>query len=342
MHPEQKLNILRHMEFSGLSVRKSLQLLDVPVSTYYRWRANFRQFGLEGLRDKTSSKSKGWNRLLPEERDAILAVARQHPQWSSREVACFITDSKGFSVSESTVYRMLKRLHLVKPREVKTFPAGSEYTCKTTRPNEQWQTDSTYILVKNWGWYYLISVLDDYSRKILAWRLQYCQDAAAFSEVIELACEATGMDSVPIDDRARLLSDNGPALISKPFGDYLETKGLGHIFASPFHPQTNGKIERYHRSLKETIHLVVWETPDELEGQINDFIEHYNTRRYHEALGNVRPDDVYFGRKESILRKRAETKKLTLARRKNYNMDNTWSPNKNPSLNETANVSHFR
>jgi len=342
MHPEQKLNILRHVESSELPVRQSLARLDMPVSTYYRWRSNFRRFGLEGLRDKSTSKTKGWNRLLPEERDTVLEEAREHPVWSSREVACFIVDNRGFSVSESTVYRLLKRLNLVKPREVKTFPAGPEYTFKTRRPNEQWQTDSTYILVKNWGWYYLISVLDDYSRRILAWKLQYCQDAGAFSEVIEMACEQTGMNDVPIDDRARLLSDNGPALVSKPFGDYLETKGLGHIFASPYHPQTNGKIERYHRSLKETIHLIVWETPDELGQQIADFIEHYNTRRYHEALGNVAPDDVYFGRKESILHARARTKDLTMARRRDYNMENPWEPAHKVSLNSNDRVSHFR
>jgi transposase InsO family protein len=342
MHPKQKLNILRHVESAGLPVRQCLARLDVPVTTYYRWRRNFRRFGLEGLRDKSVSKGKGWNRLMPAERDTVLEVAREHPQWSSREVACFITDTRGFSVSESTVYRLLKRLNLVKPREVKTFPAGPEYTVKTQRPNEQWQTDSTYILVKNWGWYYLISVLDDYSRRILAWRLQSWQDAEAFSEVIELACEETGMDNVPVDNRARLLSDNGPALISKPFGDYLETKGLGHIFAAPYHPQTNGKIERYHRSLKETIHLVVWETPGEVEQQIADFIEHYNTRRYHEALGNVTPDDVYFGRKESILRTRARTKELTLARRRNYNNGNPWLPTPETSLKKTDLLCHFR
>ncbi len=172
MQPEHKLNILRHVETSGLPVRQSLALLDVPVSTYYRWRKNFRRFGLAGLRDKRVSKAKGWNRLLREERETVLEVAREHPQWSSREVACFITDNRGFSVSESTVYRLLKRLNLVKPREAKTFPAGPEYTVKTLRPNEQWQTDSTYILVKNWGWYYLLSVRDDYCRRILAWRLQ--------------------------------------------------------------------------------------------------------------------------------------------------------------------------
>jgi transposase InsO family protein len=86
-----------------------------------------------------------------------------------------------------------------------------------------WQTDAKYLLVKNWGWYYLISILDDYSRRILAWKLRNVLDADAFSEVVELACEATGMDQVPIENRAKLLSDNGAALISKPFGDYLLT-----------------------------------------------------------------------------------------------------------------------
>ncbi|HIB85464.1 MAG TPA: transposase [Chromatiaceae bacterium] len=159
------------------------------------------------------------------------------------------------------------------------------------------------------------------------------------------SADATHMDDVPIDDRARLLSDNGAALISRPFGDYLETKGIGHIFAAPYHPQTNGKIERYHRSLKEKLHLVVWETPDQVNEQITAFIEHYNTRRYHEALGNVTPDDVYFGRNESIIHRRTQLKQLTLARRKKYNTnqtENPWTPATKPYLNSTDNMSHFR
>jgi putative transposase len=321
MLSEHKLEVLRAVEFSPLGVKKTLRQLRIPRSTYYRWRRKFRGRGLVGLRDRPSGHLRVWNRLLPEEREEALGIALLNPEWSPRDVSCFVTDHCGFTISESSVYRILKAEGLVKEVQSKTFPAESEYRIKTSRPDEQWQTDATYMLVKNWGWYYLISVLDDFSRKILAWRLQSAMTAGDFSDVVETACETTGMDNVPITDRARLLTDRGPSLISSEFGAYLEAKGLGHILAAPYHPQTNGKIERFHRSCKERVNLVIWETPAELERELARFIEYYNTQRYHEALGNVTPDDVYFGRKESIISRRNRLKAKTLAHRRARNAE---------------------
>jgi putative transposase len=326
MTPEQKLDILRAVESSRLPRKEELLRLDVPSSTYYRWKVAFEKQGIEGLRDRSPFKGTTWNQILSEEEQKILEVAELYPDCSPRELSCDISDKHGFSVSESSVYRILKRAGLVKPRDRKTFPAGPEYRVKTKRINEMWQTDASYLIVKNWGWYYLISVLDDFSRKILAWLLQPSMDTDSFSEVIELACEATGMDTVPVEDRARLLSDRGSALISKPFGEYLEAKGVKHIFASPYHPQTNGKIERYHRSCKEKITLIVWEYPDDLTQEISRFVSYYNTSRYHEALGNVTPDDVYYGRREAILERRKTLKRETLMRRKEVNRLNPRRP----------------
>ena len=146
-------------------------------------------------------------------------------------------------------------------------------------------------------------------------------DYEAFSEVVEDACREAKLEYAPIDTKelVKLVTDRGPALISKPFGEYLEARGIGHILASPYHPQTNGKIERFHRSTKEQVNLVVWESPDEMKAEVKKFIDFYNSVRYHEGIGNVTPDDVYFGRKETILGKREQLKNETLNRRKKLN-----------------------
>jgi putative transposase len=319
MTAESKLEVLRAVQGAGLPVKRVLSQLGITRSTYYRWRQSFRQRGQPGLHDRPPMRVCTWNQILPEERDKMLETALLFPDWSPRQVSCYITDTAGFAVSESSVYRLLKSEGLIQTVQPKTFPAGNEYRVKTTRANQQWQTDATYLLIKNWGWYYLISVLDDFSRRILAWRLQSAMATGDFSDVIEDACESVGLSSMPEEDRPRLVTDNGAALISKDFGRYLEIKGIGHILASPYHPQTNGKIERYHRSCKEQINLVVWESPEELQREISAFIEYYNGRRYHEALGNVTPDDVYFGRRDSIQTRRRKLQGKTLARRQAIN-----------------------
>ncbi len=175
-------------------------------------------------------------------------------------MATWITDHKGFSVSESTVYRILRREGLVKSPELK-MAAGNEFHTKTRGPHEMWATDASYFRVVGWGFYYMVTVMDDFSRFILSWKLQRDMTSDSFIEVIQDAVDLTGMTEVPLNDRTRLLSDNGPGYVSRAFGDYLRLVGIRHILASPYHPQTNGKIERYHQSIKREVNQVPYDVP---------------------------------------------------------------------------------
>ena len=318
MNADEKMTLILAVEESGFKVTEALKRLDIPRSTYYRWRSKLKWEGLIGLKDKRPVPKKQWNSITPVEEETILEVAKEKPELSSREISFSITDKEDFTVSESTVYRVLKREGLIRSFNVESFPAGKEYHSKPTYVNEQWQTDATYLHVEGWGWFYLISILDDFSRKIIAWKIQNSMTAEDFIEVVDEACAKAGVDR---SNMPNLVSDRGPALISGDLKDYLNDQEIHHILASPYHPQTNGKIERYHKSLKSKVKLHVYVCPDELKAEVGKFISHYNKKRYHESLGNVTPDDVFYGRRKEIVKAREDKRRLTLARRKEYNRD---------------------
>jgi transposase InsO family protein len=301
---------LAQVENQSRGKRQALMALGIPNSSYYRWRRG----------QSSGNRKRPWNRITPEEEEKILAVARESPDLSSRQLSVWITDNEGFAVSESTVYRFLKREGLVKRTEVQLV-AGKEYHTKTKRPHQMWATDASYFRVVGWGYYYLVTVMDHYSRFILAWKLQKDMSANSLIEVVQEAVDATGMTDVHVEDRTRLLSDNGAGYVSRTFREYLSLVGIEHILAAPYHPQTNGKVERYQQSLKREVNQLPYELPSQLELAIADFVDYYNYRRYHKALSNVTPADVLYGRREGILKRRKEVQILTINRRRDYNHD---------------------
>ena len=316
MSAEGKEEIISLVTNSGLPCSRALAQLRLPRSTYYRW---LKRLNAKQLQDKKGGSPIPWNRIRPEEETQILIEAREAPTLSCRQLAWKVTDIRNTYVSESTVYRILKREGLIKPAEIIGFRASKEYRRKTQRPNQLWATDCCHLKVVGWGWYYLVTVMDDYSRLILGWDLKVDMAGGSLEDVVQQAVDFTGMTDVPVEDRTVLLSDNGAGYISQQFNQYLRFVGIRHITASPFHPQTNGKIERYHRSLKGEINQVPYDMPSELKEAIRAFIDYYNYQRYHEGLGNVTPYDVYTGRRLEIIQRRKEVKSRTLEVRRDYN-----------------------
>ena len=168
MSAQEKSEVLTRVEETRWGKRRLLAQLQVPKSTYYRWRARELKVEQECPTDTTRVP---WNKLSPPEEAAVLAAARESPEWSSRQLATWITDHLSLSVGGSTVYRLLKKEGLIKPPEMQLL-AGKEYQRKTGAPHQMWATDASYFRVTGWGYYYMVTVMDDYSRSILAWKLQ--------------------------------------------------------------------------------------------------------------------------------------------------------------------------
>ena len=318
--PAEKLELIRLVEDSQLSVRKTLEEIGLPRSTFYAWYKRFLEDGPDGLENRKPRPRSVWNRIPDRIREHVVENALVHTELSPRELACRITDRDGEFLSESSVYRILKAADLIESPAYILLQAGDRFQQPTHRRNELWQTDSTYLPVVGWGWYYLSTVLDDYSRKILAWTLSATMRAEDVTETLDLARAATGVDRVHVRHKPRLLSDNGPCYVAKDLAAYLEQHGLGHTRGRPYHPMTQGKIERWHRSMKNVVRLEHYYSPESLERAIARFVEYYNHERVHESIGNVTPNDMYHGRQRTILTRREKIKRLTLKRRKKENL----------------------
>jgi putative transposase len=312
----EKLEIIRMVEDSSLPVKQTLAELDIPRSTFYRWYDRYLQAGYEGLQDRQPQPKQFWNRIPPSVREHVVQIALEQPALSPRELAWHITDSEGYFISESSVYRILKAFDLITSPAFILLKASDHFQQPTKRINELWQTDFTQFKVVGWGYYYLSTVIDDFSRYILAWKLTTGMAHTDVQDTLDLAIAATGVTQVAVKHRPRLLSDNGPAYLSGDLAEYLQTQGLRHTRGRPFHPMTQGKIERYHRSLKNVICLENHYFPWQLEQAIAGFVEFYNQQRYHEALDNLTPADVYFGRAAQIQTQREAIKRRTLAHRR--------------------------
>jgi transposase InsO family protein len=316
----EKMEIIHLVEHSDLSITRTLDELDVPRSSFYRWYQKYQEDGYEGLADYKSSPRQFWNRIPDIVRDQVVQIALAHPDKSPRQLAWHITDTEGYFISESSVYRILKGFDLVASPVFMMVSAKDKYEKPTKKVNELWQTDFTHLKMQGWGWYYLSTVLDDYSRYILAWKLSKTMATRDVQDTLELALAKTNLEQVKVRHHPRLLSDNGPCYVSHELKRYLQRKQIEHIRGAPYHPMTQGKIERYHRSMKNVVKLQNYYYPWELEQAIENFVGYYNHSRYHEALDNLTPEDVYFGRVEEVKSRRELIKERTFQRRRAENL----------------------
>jgi len=312
----EKLEIIRLVEQSHLSARRILDKLGIPRTTFYRWYDLYQTGDVDALEDRSPKPKHVWNRIPDDMRGKVIELALEEPELAPRELAVRFTDTQRYFVSESSVYRLLKAQDLITSPAYIVIKAADEFADKTTAPNQLWQTDFTYLKVIGWGWFYLSTILDDYSRYIIAWKLCTTMKAEDVTDTLELALKASGCDQARILHRPRLLSDNGSSYISGELANWLNDNGMDHVRGAPYHPQTQGKIERWHQTLKNHILLENHFLPGSLKASIGAFIAYYNHQRYHESLLNLTPADVYFGRGQTILAERERIKRKTLQTRR--------------------------
>jgi putative transposase len=310
----EKQEIIHMVVRSEIGLSKTLREIGLNKSTFYSWYKIYTDFGIDGLAPSKRVSNRQWNSIPQEQKNLVVALALEYPDLSSRELAVKMTDEQRIFISESSVYRILKAKGLITTPAHIFLSAGDEFSKKTCFVHEMWQTDFTYFKILGWGWYYFSTILDDHSRYIV--HSELCENMKT-EDVKRTVDRAIVKAKIVTKQRPRLLSDNGSCYIASELEDYLkENYDMDQVHGRPYHPQTQGKIERYHRSLKNVIKLDNYYCPEELERALEKFVHYYNHERYHESLQNLTPADVYYGRGDLILSERKRIKNACIEERR--------------------------
>ena len=311
-----KTEVIRLVEQSHLPARRTLEKLGIPRSSFYRWYDRHQRGGPEALADRPSRPDRVRNRIPEAIRSQIVDLALDQPELSPRELAVRFTDEAEYFVSEASVYRLLKAHDLITSPAYIVIKAAEEFKDKTTAPNQLWQTDFTYLKITGWGWCYLSTVLDDFSRFIVAWKLCATMKALDVTATLDLALAASGLDQMTVVHRPRLLSDNGSSYVATDLAEWLDQQNMEHVRGAPFTRRPRARSSAGIRRSRTASCSSITTCPAISNARSPTFVAHYNHARYHESLDNLTPADVYFGRAETVLLERERIKRQTIANRR--------------------------
>jgi putative transposase len=284
---------------TGIKATKMIRWIGIHRSKYYDWASRYGEVNEHNAWIPRDFWLADW------EKQAIIDYYHDHPLEGYRRLTYMMMDDDVIAVSPSSVYRVLTNASLLSRWNRKPSKKGTGFH-QPLKPHEHWHIDISYINICG-TFYYLCSILDGFSRYIVHWEIRQAMTEADVEIILQ-----RGREKFP-DAKPRMISDNGPQFISKDFKAFIRISGMTHVKTSPYYPQSNGKLERYHRTIKSTCIRV--RTPLSLQDAINivaDFVDHYNTRRLHSAIGYITPKDKLDGRAETILAEREA--KLAAAR----------------------------
>ena len=286
-------------EITEIAAAEFIKRIGISRSKYYDWVDRYGK-----LNEHNGAVPRDfW--LTDEEKQAIVDYYKDHPLEGYRRLCYMMMDDDIVAVSPTSVYRVLKNADLLRRFNGKPSKKGDGFV-QPIKPHEHWHCDISYVNICG-TFYYLCSILDGFSRYIVHWEIRESMTEMDVEIILQRAREKFPQA------RPRIISDNGPQFIAKDFKEFVRISGMTHVKTSPYYPQSNGKLERYHRTIKGTCIRV--NTPLSLDDAIRlvtDFVDHYNNRRLHSAIGYITPNDKLHGRAETIFA--ARDAKLAAAR----------------------------
>lgn len=278
----------RWSELTEIAVSRLLGWLELSPGKFYRWKLNYgcvREAGHVVPRDH-------W--ILAEEREAIIAFHAEHPLDGYRALTYMMIDADVAAVSPTTTYRILRAAGVLDRFNGKPSKKGTGFQ-QPSAPHAHWHIDVAYLNLAG-TFYYLCSILDGYSRFIVHWEIRESMKTADVETIIQRARERFPAA------KPRIISDNGPQFIARDFRNFVRESGMTHVRTSPYYPQSNGKIERLHKTLKvTTIRPRSPQTFEQAVSLVTAFVDHYNNRRLHSAINFIAPADKLAGRDTEIL-----------------------------------------